>query len=116
MNFQEALRIKAGDKLYTHSGEIVVISGWHQNFDNPCIKDDLYFYCVDTSLNTIKYRYNELCGPELCDEDKMFIEWHENEPSKNEHMVSCLKSAFMRGFQCGYSHKQRISCEDQLQK
>ena len=116
MNFQEAIRVKVGDKIYTHSGEIVVISGWHQNFDNPCINDDLYFYCIDTGLNTIKYRYDELCGPELCDEDKMFAEWYSNESPKNEHMIPHLKSAFMKGFQCGYTHKQLTSYEDQLQK
>jgi hypothetical protein len=116
MKFEEALRLKIGDKIYTHSGETVVVSGWSKKFDNPCISDDLYFTCIDTSLNTIQYRYDELCGPELCDEDKMFIEWYHNESPQNENMISYLKSAFMKGFQCGYSHKQRISCEDQLQK
>lgn len=116
MNFQEALRINVGDKVYTHSGEIVVISGWHQNFDNPCVKDDLYFHCVETSLRSVIYRYNELCGPELCDEDKMFIEWYSNKHPKDESMIPYLKSAFMKGFQCGYSHKQNISYQDQLQK
>lgn len=116
MRFEEALRIKVGDKVYTHSGEIVVISGWQQNFENPCINDDLYFTCIDTMMNAKKYRYDELCGPELCDEDKMFIEWYSNESPKNEHMIPYLKSAFMKGFECGYSHKQRVSYEDQLQK
>lgn len=116
MVLEEAIRLKVGDKIYTHSGELVVISGWYQNFENQCIKDDLYFYCIDSQFNTVKYRYNELCGPELCDEDKMFIEWYNNESPKNEYMIPFLKSAFMKGFSCGYSHKQRIHSADQLQK
>lgn len=116
MTFEEALRIKIGDRIYTHAGEVVVISGWHHNFENPCIKDDFYFHCVNTSLISTRYRYDELCGPELCDEDKMFIEWYSNEYAKNESMIPWLKSAFMKGFQCGYSHKQNMSYQDQLQK
>jgi hypothetical protein len=116
MNFKEALRLKIGDILYTHGGERVVISGWYQNFDNPCIKDDLYFTCVDTSISTMKYRYNELCGPELCDEDKMFIDWLQNSNEANIDNIPLLKEAFMAGFSNGYSHKQRVRSEDQLQK
>jgi hypothetical protein len=116
MNFKEALRLNIGDRVYAHSGEILIISGWHQNFENHCINDDLYFNCVDTALNSVQYRYDELCGLELCDEDKMFIEWYSNKCPKNDHIIQYLKSAFMRGFQCGYSHKKRVSCEDQLQK
>jgi hypothetical protein len=116
MTFKEALRIKIGDRIYTHSGEVVVITGWYHNFENTCVKDDFYFHCIDTSFRSIKYRYNELCGTELCDEDKMFIEWYSNESQKNESMIPYLKSAFMNGFQCGYSHKQHTSCADQLQK
>lgn len=116
MNFQEALRLKTGDKVYTHLGKIVVISGWHQNFENPCIKDDLYFHCIDTSLNSMQYRYDELCGPELCDEDKIFIEWYINNGPKNEDMLPYLKASFMEGFKHGYSHKQRMLSQDQLQK
>lgn len=116
MRFKEALRLRVGDKIYSHSGNIVVISGWYQNFDNPCANDDFYFVCVDSMFNTIKYRYNEVCGTELCDEDKMFIEWYSNESPKNESIIPHLKSAFMKGFQCGYSHKQHTSWADQLQK
>ena len=116
MTFKEALRLRVGDKIYSHSGNILIISGWHQNFDNPCITDDLYFVCIDSMFNTIKYRYNEVCGTELCDEDKMFIEWYSDESPKNESIIPHLKSAFMKGFQCGYSHKQHTSLADQLQK
>lgn len=116
MLFEEALRIRTGDKIYTHSGEIVVISGFIQNFENPCVKDDLYFICIDTAMNTKRYRYDELCGPELCDEDKMFIDWYNQNNTKNKDMISPLKKAFMMGFQYGYSHKQRVLSDDQLQK
>jgi hypothetical protein len=115
MIFKEALRIKIGDKIYTHSGDIVVISGWHQNFENSCIKDDFYFICIDSMFNTIKYRYNELCGPELCDEDKMFIDWLQNQNIMKSD-IPLLKEAFMSGFSSGYSHKQKVRSEDQLQK
>ena len=116
MTLNEALRIKTGDKIYTHLGEIVVVSGWNHKFDNPCIKDDLYLSCIDSMFNVKQYRYNELCGPELCDEDKMFIEWYSNESLKNENIIPYLKSAFTKGFQCGYSHKQHTLWADQLQK
>jgi hypothetical protein len=116
MTFEEALRTKTGDILYTHLGDRVVISGWHQNFENPCVKDDLYFYCVDTTLQTIKYRYDELCGPELCDEDTMFINWCSKNKIKNSYNISQLKSAFLYGFHCGNSHKMREKIEEQLQK
>jgi len=116
MTFEEALRIKIGDKIYTHFGEIVVVAGWIHNLENPCIKDDLYFHCIDTSFRTLRYRYDELCGPELCDEDKMFIDWHNEFCPENQNMTSFLKKAFMKGFELGFSHKQRILSEDQLQK
>lgn len=116
MNFQDALRLKMGDKIYNHLGEILVISGWYQNFENPCINDDLYFVCIDTMMNAKKYRYDELCGSELCDEDKMFIEWYVNDCPKNDDMIPYLKASFMKGFCCGFSHKQRVLSEDQLQK
>lgn len=116
MTFKEALRIKIRDKIYTHSGDIVVISGWYQNFENSCIHDDLYFICIDSMFNTIKYRYNELCGPELCDEDKMFIDWLQNASESNIDNIPLLKQAFMSGFSRGYSHKQKIRSEEQLQK
>lgn len=115
MTFKEALRVRIGDKIYTHSGEIVVISGWYQNFENPCKNDDLYLLCVDSMFNTVKYRYNELCGPELCDEDKMFIDWLQNQNIMNSD-IPLLKEAFMSGFSSGYSHKQKVRSEDQLQK
>lgn len=116
MTFEEALRIKIGDKIYTHFGEAVIISGWHQNFENPCIKDNFYFHCIDSMFNTVKYRYNELCGPELCDEDKMFIDWLQNNDISNTNNIPLLKKAFMSGFSSGYSHKQKTISEEQLQK
>ena len=116
MTFKEALRIKYKDILYTHSGDRVVISGWHQNFDNPCISDDLYFHCINTGLQTVYYRYNELCGPELCDEDKMFINWLENTEISDIELIIKFKSAFLHGFHCGFSHKMRNKSEEQLQK
>lgn len=115
MTFKEALRIKIGNILYTHSGEKVVISGWHQKFDNPCIKDDLYFDCVDSMMNTYSYRYDELCGFELCDEDKMFISWYQNS-NISDDIVLELKSAFLYGFHCGHSHKMKYNSQEQLQK
>ncbi len=115
MTFNEAVRLKIGDKIYNHFGEIVVISGWHQNFENPCKNDDLYFLCVDSMFNTVKYRYNELCGSELCDEDKMFIDWLQNNAILNSD-IALLKEAFMSGFSCGYSHKQKARSQEQLQK
>ncbi len=115
MTFEEAVRLKIGDKIYNHFGEIMVISGWHQNFENPCKNDDLYFLCVDSMFNTVKYRYNELCGPELCDEDKMFIDWLQNNSILNSN-IPLLKEAFMSGFSCGYSHKQKARSQEQLQK
>ena len=115
MTFEEASRIKIGDKIYTHAGDIVVVSGWHQNFENPCKNDELYFLCIDSMFNTVKYRYNELCGPELCDEDKMFIDWIQSiEILKSD--IHTLKEAFMSGFSCGYSHKQKDRSQEQLQK
>lgn len=116
MTFEEALRIRTGDKIYTHCGKIVVISGFVQSFEDPCVKDDLYFYCIDTSFKRLKYRYDELCGPELCDEDKMFIDWYSKYTPKNDDIIPYLKKAFMQGFQCGFSHKQKAWSQDQLQK
>lgn len=115
MTFDEALRIKLGHIIYTHTGDTVVVAGWNQKFENPCINDDLYFTCIDSMLNAKQYRYNELCGPELCDEDKMFIEWYKNNNIDSTD-ISELKSAFMAGFSNGYSHKQKVRSEDQLQK
>jgi hypothetical protein len=123
MNFEEALRVKFGDILYTHAGEKVVISGWKHNFDNPCIKDDLYFTCIDSMMNVVQYRYNELCGFELCDEDKMFINWYEQQSkikhsnlAQNIDIIPELKLAFLYGFHCGNSHKMINKSEEQLQK
>jgi hypothetical protein len=116
MNFKEALRIKNGDILYTHAGEKVVVSGWQQIFDNPCIKNDLYFNCIDTSFRSLRYRYDELCGFELCDEDKMFIDWYKNNDLLSEDMILQLKSAFLHGFECGYTHKIKYNTHEQLQK
>ena len=118
MTFNEAIRLTSnvGSPVYTHSGEVVVISGWNQKFDDPCIKDDLYFTCVDSMLNTRQYRYNELCGPELCDEDKMFIDWLQSGNKIETDNIPLLKQAFMSGFSNGYSHKQKARSEDQLQK
>lgn len=116
MTFEEAQRLKPGDRIFTHSGDIVVISGWHHNFENPCVTDDLYFHCVDTSFRSTQYRYDELCGPELCDEDKMFIEWYNKNCPENYDMIPLLKKAFMGGFNFGFSHKHKILSENQLQK
>ena len=116
MTFKEALRIRTKDILYTHSGEKVTICGWQHNFDNPCVKDDLYFTCVDSMMNTVRYRYNELCGFELCDEDKMFIDWYEKSNIRNIDAVPELKSAFLHGFRCGHSHKMKYNSQEQLQK
>lgn len=116
MIFEEAVRLKLGDIIYNHTGERLVISGWHQNFENPCITDDLYFTCIDTSMRSTKYRYDELCGPELCDEDKMFIDWLENSDNLDSNNIPLLKRVFMSGFSCGYSHKQMVRSEEQLQK
>ena len=118
MTFDEAIRLTSniGISIYTHSGEIVVISGWDQKFDNPRIADDLYFSCVDSMFNVKRYRYNELCGPELCDEDKMFIDWLQNNDNIETDNLTLLKAAFMSGFSNGYAHKQKVRSEDQLQK
>jgi hypothetical protein len=116
MKFEEALRIKNGDILYTHSGNIVVVHGWHQNFDNSCVKDDLYFHCINSMLIATNYRYDELCGPELCDEDKMFIDWCNKNDIIEDDNISQLKSSFLHGFYCGSSHKMRNKSEEQLQK
>ena len=117
MTFEEAIKLTSnmGASIYTHGGDIVVVSGWHQNFENLCVKDDLYFLCVDSMFNTVKYRYNELCGPELCDEDKMFIDWLQSQNIMKSD-IPLLKEAFMSGFSNGYSHKQKVRSEDQLQK
>lgn len=116
MTFDEAVRLRLGDRVYTHSGNTVVIVEWHQSFDNPCVRDDLYFRCVDTQLNTVSYRYNELCGPELCDEDKMFIDWLQGNDAVKTENIPLLKQAFMSGFSCGFSHKLKITTQEQLQK
>lgn len=116
MTFEEALKIKNKDILYTHSGDKVVIYGWHQKFNNPCIKDDLYFTCIDSMMNTIIYRYDELCGYELCDEDKMFINWLKNNAIINDYDIPQLKQAFLYGFHCGHSHKMKYNSQEQLQK
>jgi predicted lipase len=117
MIFDEAIRLTSniGSPVYTHSGEVVVISGWNQKFDNPCITDDLYFSCIDSMFNVKRYRYNELCGPELCDEDKMFIDWLQNKKTLKSD-IPLLKEAFMSGFSKGYSHKQKTKSQEQLQK
>lgn len=116
MTFKEALKVKTGDILYTHAGERVVVSGWHQNFDDPCVLDDFYFHCINTALQSNDYRYDELCGPELCDEDRMFADWYIKNIMINDSNISHLKSAFLYGFHCGYSHKMRSKSEEQLQK
>lgn len=116
MNFKEAMNIKVGDILYHHLGDKLVISGWEQKFNDPCITDDLYFRCVDSYMNVRKYRYNELCGFELCDEDKMFIDWCKNLGITIEDYTPYLKQAFLYGFSCGYSHKMHYNSQEELQK
>lgn len=118
MTFDEALRLtnNIGILVYTHTGESVIISGWRQSFENPCVKDDLYFTCVDSMFNVKEYRYNELCGPELCDEDRMFIDFLQNIEEVKSDNITLLKQAFMSGFSYGYSHKQQIKSQEQLQK
>jgi hypothetical protein len=116
MTFEEAIRLKLGDIVYSHCGKKLVISGWNQNFENTCIKDDLYFTCIDSNMVATKYRYEELCGPELCDEDKMFIDWLQNNSIIDVNNIPLLKQAFMSGFSYGFSHKQKIRSEEELQK
>jgi hypothetical protein len=114
MTINEAIRLTShmGSIIYTHAGEPVVISGWRQSFEDY---HDFYFTGVDSMFNIKEYRYNELCGPELCDEDKMFIDWLQNKETLKSN-ISLLKEAFMSGFSHGYSHKQKVRSEDQLQK
>ena len=111
MLFKDAIRVKNGDILYTHTGERVVVSGHYHNLDDKCVNDDLYIICVNSMFQTMHIRYNELCGPELCDEDKMFINWY-----SSTKMESTIKEAFMAGFSYGFSHKRKIQSDEELQK
>jgi hypothetical protein len=45
----------------------------------------------------------------------MFIDWLQNQNIMKSD-IPLLKEAFMSGFSSGYSHKQKVRSEDQLQK
>jgi hypothetical protein len=55
----------------------------------------------------------------ICDEEKSYNEWVKNNLtyiSANKQHISVMKKLYMDGFAAGYSYKQKISAEEQLQK
>ena len=58
-------------------------------------------------------------GEELCDEEKSYNKWVVDNLyyiRDNKDCIRVMKKLYMDGFAAGYSYKQKISAEEQLQK
>jgi hypothetical protein len=53
---------------------------------------------------------------ELCDEEKSFLNWVQNQDNISDKFFDILKIAYMQGYASGFQSKLEYSAQEQLQK
>jgi hypothetical protein len=53
---------------------------------------------------------------ELCDEEKSFLNWFQNQDDLNNSWFDILKTVYMQGYAAGFQSKLVYSSEEYLQK
>ena len=53
---------------------------------------------------------------ELCDEEKSFFEWMNNQDDISNQLFDLLKIVYMQGYAAGFHSKLKYSSEEYLQK
>ena len=56
---------------------------------------------------------------EMCDEEKSYHEWVSNNLSfvnQNKSSISIMKRLYMAGFAAGFTSRQKLRAEEELQK
>jgi hypothetical protein len=53
---------------------------------------------------------------ELCDEEKSFFEWMNNQDDINNQLFDLLKIVYVQGYAAGFQYKQEQNAMEQLQK
>jgi hypothetical protein len=53
---------------------------------------------------------------ELCDEEKSFLNWVQNQDNISDKFFDILKIAYMQGYAAGFQAKLVYSSEENLQK
>jgi hypothetical protein len=53
---------------------------------------------------------------ELCDEEKSFLQWINNQDEINDRLFDILKDVYMQGYAAGFQARLKYSSDEHLQK
>jgi hypothetical protein len=53
---------------------------------------------------------------ELCDEEKSFLQWINNQDEINNKIFDILKTVYMQGYAAGFQARLKYSSDEHLQK
>ena len=53
---------------------------------------------------------------EICDEEKSFLQWINNQDEINDKLFDILKAVYMQGYAAGFQAKLKYTSEEYLQK
>ncbi len=53
---------------------------------------------------------------ELCDEEKSFLQWVDNQDDIHDKLFDILKIAYTQGYAAGFQYRREVNAMEQLQK
>lgn len=123
MNFEEAIKLKTGSRVYDSFGNKLLVCKIDFNFifNNGKEVKNCFIYAVDKKLDKVKLSYENVFLDEdfLSDEEKIFVKWvSENKEfiNKNQDILHIISHCFLQGFAEGHKYKKINTLQELMEK
>ena len=122
ISINQALSIVDGDIIFDYCGRPLEVTKYKVVTFTKGSPTSIDFHCRDINTGQrFVYSYNEIYQnfDDLCDEDKLFLQWLKEERDcylRSSEELQLLRYSFMGGFRNGYKYQQTKLSEAQLQK
>jgi hypothetical protein len=123
MNFEEAIKLKTGSKVYDCFGNklLVYAVDFNLSFVDGKEKKTCFINTIDSKLDKVKLSHENVFVDQefLSDEEKIFVDWISNNKdfiNRNQDVLHVINYAFMQGFAEGYKYKKLHTIQELMEK
>jgi hypothetical protein len=123
MNFEEAIKLKTGSKVYDCFGNKLLVYkvDFNLSFADDKEQKKCFIHTIDSKLDKVKLSHENVFFDQefLSDEEKIFVDWISNNKdfvNKNQDILHIINYCFLQGFAEGYKYKKKQTLQELMDK
>jgi hypothetical protein len=123
MNFEEAIKLKTGSKVYDCFGNKLLVYkvDFNLSFVDGKEQKKCFIHTIDSKLDKVKLSHENVFFDQefLSDEEKIFVDWISNNKdfvNKNQDVLHIISHCFLQGFAEGYKYKKKQTLQELMDK